>query len=329
MKKSGEEREFIREFPPLHQKKLTDCSLYPDLVALVRNGELFPAIRERVMDFYCGGHRAFRRGRDVYKSNDYFLSTSEQRKEGEKSRDLSFEKLPSRRDDFQEEITLEMILDRCRKKAEKDNPEALQLAKTFPFFSFAAVRQDKDAPILIDVEARFAPLEKGQSRINADMVDLVFLLPTTKELLFVEGKRRNDSRIRCKKGIPEVVNQVARYREQLTIRGSQILNAYSQASDAMEAVFGCTFPKPLKILKQVPILVVGDNDIGKDLQHNPNANDNWLEPELKESKDAKYRVWSKDGAILLDARSIFLDPKNKMEFLASGLTELADTIRRA
>ncbi len=202
------------------------------------------------------------------------------------------------------------------------------LAKTYPFFSFAADSKNKDFPILIDIEARFAPLDKEKTIYESDKIDLVFLFPQTRELLFVEGKRRTDSRIRSKAGKPEVVGQVDGYREQLEKRESEILDAYKNAKKIMEDVFGFSFPEPTTVLKQVPILVVEDNNSDKDLFATGRAHDAWLEDELGKTEKDSYRKWSKDGALLLDGRSIFLDPENRMGDLAAGLNELADTIRK-
>jgi len=314
MVSSESERKFKREFSPKHQENLKNCPLYPELVSLIRKGELFPAIREGCMDFYHCGHRALRRTQNTYISNHCFLHGS--RAEGKKSQDVSVQG---------KDAHLSSILGRCNGKGKG---EGLLLAKTYPFFSFAADSKNKDFPILIDIEARFAPLDKEKTIYESDKIDLVFLFPKTRELLFVEGKRRTDSRIRSKAGKPEVVGQVHDYRKQLEKRELEILKAYRNASEIMKAVFGFTFPEPTTVLKQVPILVVGDNNSDKDLLANDRAHDTWLEDELAETGNDSYRKWDKDGALLLDGRSLFLDPENRMCDLAAGLNELADTIRK-
>lgn len=314
MVSSGTERKFKREFSAKHQENLKKCPLYPELVSQIREGKLFPAIREGCMDFYHRGHRALRRTQNLYKSNYYFLHVS--RADGMKSQDVSV---------HGKDAHLSSILGRCK---EKGKGEGLLLAKTYPFFSFAADSKNKDFPILIDIEARFAPLDKEKTIYESDKIDLVFLFPQTRELLFVEGKRRTDSRIRSKAGKPEVVGQVDGYREQLEKRESEILDAYKNAKKIMEDVFGFSFPEPTTVLKQVPILVVEDNNSDKDLFATGRAHDAWLEDELGKTEKDSYRKWSKDGALLLDGRSIFLDPENRMGDLAAGLNELADTIRK-
>ena len=87
MVSSGTERKFKREFSAKHQENLKKCPLYPELVSQIREGKLFPAIREGCMDFYHRGHRALRRTQNLYKSNYYFLHVS--RADGMKSQDVS------------------------------------------------------------------------------------------------------------------------------------------------------------------------------------------------------------------------------------------------
>ena len=323
MSKTGLERIFQRKF--IHSQKLIESPHFEELKAMVCEGLVFPAIRENVMDFYHSGQRAFRRTRDKYYTNDFFLNG--RREPGEKSRDLSFSELPYI-NRYGDEITLSDILERCKGKAKKNSPEGFQLSKVFPYFSFACNTLKTNFPILVDVEARFSPLEDGQNRTNADMVDLVFLLPESKELLFIEGKRRNDKRIRSSTyELPDVVSQVSRYRDQLEKRKYQILAAYTQASSDMSKTFDFSFPEPKDVLPQVPILLVGDPDSDMAIEENSNANDTWLEPMLNETGKAKYHIWKKDDTWVLDGRVIFNDHTNRMTELAEGLIELAKKIR--
>jgi len=320
---TGVNRIFKRKY--LHSQKLIESPNFAELKDLVCEGQIFPAIRENVMDFYYSGQRAFRRTRDKYYTNDFFLNG--RREPGNKSRDLSFNELPYI-NSYGDEITLSDILKRCKGKARKGSPEGFQLSKLFPFYSFACNAIEKNIPLLVDVEARFSPLEHGQNRTKADMVDLVFLLPESKELLFIEGKRRNDSRIRSSSlKRPEVVTQVSRYRDQLEKRKEQILSAYTRASIDMKQTFGFSFPEPKDVLPQVPILVVGDDDSDMALEENPGAKDIWLEPMLKKPGKNKYHIWEKNNTWLIDARAIFNDPINRMRDFAEGLFELARKIR--
>lgn len=313
---SGIEREFKREFNDICQKNFAICALYPELLALVEKGDLFPAIREGAIDFYHKGQRALHRRQNSFTTNSHFIKPNQD--DGVKNRDISI-------DAGTTSLSSTKILERCREKAKKSSPEALLLSKIFPFLSFAVKHENKNFPILIDIEARFAPIATDKT----DKIDLVFLLPQTCELLFVEGKRRSDPRIRSssKAILPEVVGQVTGYCDQLIKREDQILKAYTDASNVMAKIFKYSFPAPTKILKKVPILVIGDNNPEKDSLVNVNAKDEWLECELAKTGSAKYRIWCKDGVLLIDARSIFLDLENGIGDLAAGLNELADKIR--
>ncbi|MFH0785746.1 MAG: hypothetical protein V2B20_27880 [Pseudomonadota bacterium] len=325
MSENGLQREFQRKF--IHYAKAKQWSQYEELKAKVREGVLFPAIRENTLDFYCGGQRALRRTRDTYKSNDWFLNGG-RRENGAGSKDISFRTFPHKNEN-NETVTLKDILDRCKTRAKVGNTEGYQLSKIFKYFSFASIHADRNSLILIDVEARFAPLDKRKSNNNFDMVDLVFLLPGKRELLFVEGKRRGDDRIRkCAGKYPEVRGQVQGYREQLEKRKNQILNAYKQASDAMDEIFGFTFIAPKSMLPDVPILVVGDSDDEKELRPRKHSNDKWLEPMLEDVPDNTCKIWQKDDVWLMDARAVFVDFPNGVRKFAQGLNELADKVRR-
>ncbi len=320
MSENGLLREFQRRF--IHHAKAKQWSQYEELRAKVRAGELFPSIRENILDFYCGGQRALRRTRDTYRSNDWFINDG-RRENGSQSKDLVF------RTFSKETATLEDILERCRMRAKAGSLEGYQLAKIFKYFSFASLHADRNSPILIDVEARFAPLDKGKSNNGSNMVDLVFLLPGKRELLFVEGKRRGDGRMRKSTGkYPEVRDQVQGYRDQLEKRENQILKAYKQASDDMDEIFGFTFIAPKSVLPEVPILVVGDSDDEKELRPRKNQNDKWLEPLLEETPGTTCKIWQKDDVWLMDARAVFIDFPSGVRQFTQGLNELADKVRR-
>lgn len=319
MSENGLLREFQRRF--IHHAKAKQWSQYEELKAKVRAGEVFPAIRENILDLYCGGQRALRRTRDTYRSNDWFINDG-RRENDSRSKDLAF------RTFSQETATLEDILERCKIRAKAGSPEGYQLAKIFKYFSFASLHADRNSPVLIDVEARFAPLDKGTSNNGANKVDLVFLLPGKRELLFVEGKRRGDSRIRKSAGkFPEVRDQALGYRDQLEKRKNQILKAYKQASDDMDEIFGFTFIAPKSVLPEVPILVVGDSDDEKELKPRKHANDSWLEPLLGEVTDKTCKIWQKDDVWLMDARAVFIDFSSGVRQFAQGLNQLADKVR--
>nr|WP_321514453.1 hypothetical protein [uncultured Pseudodesulfovibrio sp.] len=212
--------------------------------------------------------------------------------------------------------------------------EGYQLSKVFKPFSYAAA--ERTDLLLVDIEARFASLDKNGTERAADKIDLVFLLPKERRLLFVEGKRRKDNRIRCTKDSkgPKVVCQVGRYRQQLEERKDQILTAYGDVADTMGEIFGISFDKPIDIVPEVPILIVGDSDDSSVMNIAVRTNDVWLEPCL----DKGNGVWIKQSACpvgeseaaenvyLIDGRDAFLNYQNGMDDLAWLLTEAVKMI---
>ncbi|MDK9708288.1 MAG: hypothetical protein OEL83_14690 [Desulforhopalus sp.] len=329
MSQNVPEKQFARKFA--HHVKFKQCDTYEELKAKVRDGVLFPAIRENTLDFYCSGQRAVRRTRDTYKSNDWFVNRGK-RRPGAKSKDISFPTFPFK-NEYGEIVHLNAILDMCRARAQDGSLESYQLSKVYTYFSFASIHAVNNAPILLDVEARFASLgEAAKTNKDASMIDLVFLLPEKRELLFVEGKRRFDPRIRKSAGKkPEVVDQVLRYKEQLEARKNQIIQEYTLAAEVMDDLFGFTFITPKSVLPEVPILVVDDKATPAEgsTRQQP-SKDTWLEPELAASTDTPCKIWHKDGVWLMDARGVFMpqDFAGAARHFAQGLNALAEKIRR-
>lgn len=310
---TGLNHEFIRKYE--HITNVKSCTYFNDhLKDMVTNGEMFAAIRENTLDFYYIGRRAVRRTRNNYRINKFYTDGVPRKGSPETSfmpDDPGFE--------------YGTLLANCMLKA-KSAPEAKQISQLYEPYSFLSKHSDKNKPVLIDIEVRFASLRENANDKDNDRIDLVFFMPKKEALMFVEVKRRKDPRIRAENKNPDVVGQVVFYREQIEKRKEKIIEAYKNVAQTMNEIFGHSFPKPSNIIPSVPILVVDDpGEDTSDKQLYRKMRDTWLEPEL--ASLGNKQIWKKNDIHLIDGRKIFNEHENRMPELAKILEDISEEIQ--
>jgi hypothetical protein len=311
MVSSSSDADFIREYK--HIIDVKSCDYFKTyLKSMVNRGKMFAAIRENTLDFYYLGRRAVRRTKTKYRINKFYIEKEVNGGSSETS--LSSEEC------LQKHSTL---LGKCKEKAQKSGREAMQISKLYEQYSFLSRYSDKNKPVLIDIEVHFTAITSIK---KYDRIDLVFFMPKKNALMFVEVKRRKDSRIRASENMePEVIEQVKLYRNQIKERKENIIEAYKNVAKTMNEIFGCSFPEPTDVISDVPILVV--NDPGEDTTDKSpkrNVRDAWLEPKLASLGNDLF--WEKDEIHLIDGREIFNDC-GKMPELAKILEDISEKMQ--
>ena len=121
--------------------------------------------------------------------------------------------------------------------------------------------------VVLDLEASFGVEGEDEEKRKQDRIDLVLLDTVAKELLFVEAKLFSNGAIRAAAGTqPKIVGQIKRYRAQIAARKQQIIDAYGNFADVVNALFGLAVPRPEKVIDEVPLLIVdfdGDQKDGR------------------------------------------------------------------
>lgn len=311
---TGLDREFIRKYEHIEHAKA--CEYFnTHLKEMVTKGEMFAAIRENTLDFYHLGRRTVRRTKNKYTTNKFYIE--QEGTVGSAETSLSPDEC------LQKHSTL---LRKCEEKAKDSGREAWQISKLYKQYSFLSQHSDTDKPLLIDIEVRFASLCVNAKDAANDRIDLVFFMPKKNALMFVEVKRRKDSRIRAAENKePEVIEQVKLYRNQIKERKENIIEAYRNVAKTMNEIFGCSFPVPTDVIPDVPILIV--NDPGEDTTDKSpkrNVRDAWLEPKLASLGNDLF--WEKNGIHLIDGRDFFNDC-GKMPELAKILEDISEKMQ--
>jgi len=231
-------------------KALKKRSAFKMLESDILSGEVFPALRESVIDFYHMGARlcSFKGGNMIWHKN---------------------KPDPLSENDYGE-IKKECVCWSYRKNGtinERASLSALCRDKTFsPYMSSQA------SIILLDIEVGFPCLTSNGQVIQNVQVDLLFVDPNTGILYFIEAKEANDSRI---KTIPreneseealfdrlEVTDQIRKYDANLSSeeRTQEILKAYTNYLNIMEKIFGCQIQtKPLSLYPHPKLFVFGES----------------------------------------------------------------------
>lgn len=230
----------------------------------IRDGTVFPALRENEIHLYHEGGRILRiRPKSAYTHARYLDKC------GQKEISLGIMGV----DKYQE------IKNHCKdhNTAQKtEHKETWIVSRLFGRFSAWSKHRAPSQPRLIDIEVR---LRTGH-RVS-EMIDLL-LIDDDGQLTFVEVKRQYDPRIRTTTGDPEVVEQVEGYESALRQGKSDVLEACGQPARVLARAFEMEnpVPEPTRMFERVPILVCR-----RDTKH---GRDTWLKEHL--SLNAKGKI---------------------------------------
>ncbi|MBP90686.1 MAG: hypothetical protein CMJ64_28905 [Planctomycetaceae bacterium] len=224
---------------PLYAKCLA-----PDIA----NGNVFPAIRGRKIDFYCKGQKLCSFTGNVFQSNIAYLAAFEKRPTGEITEE-QFRSLKVCRS-FQDGY--KQIKTNLKLHKQPESGEVFKLCEKFSSF------KDRKPPVIsvIDIELS---LESQNTERSQDRIDVVLFHRTLQQLWFCEVKTLDNSEIWPRNGKVKVRDQISRYRDQLKRRQKKLLKSYQQYVRLMNKLCGVSLPEPKHIDIKVDLILFGFN----------------------------------------------------------------------
>ncbi|MEN6617251.1 MAG: hypothetical protein ABFD12_11890 [Syntrophorhabdus sp.] len=235
--------------------------LYDLLKNDIVSGNVFPAIRNRYIDFYYKGGRLFEYRQGEFKTHIKYASvlTLPKGKSTQANADGDENYLTAK--DFQ---NLQYISDFAGGyKRIKENcslysgDEAAGVASIYSQYSYAnkhkragGANNGRSNVVVLDIEIAF---DKGKDRI-----DVLLYNKAEKTLRFCEAKHYSNKELWSRPSIkPPVVNQLERYKAQITSKKEQILTAYRNYVNCVNTLFDLDLPLPQNVEDDVVLLIFG------------------------------------------------------------------------
>jgi hypothetical protein len=228
------------------------------IVADIKAGVVFAAIRKEEVHFYYGGARlcVYKTGRTPTTkgkmlTNNRYLGIED----GGKSRDVEI------KDGWFSTTKYRELKSNCSERRPGESELEL-VSQLFPVFSFCASALPAERARLLDIEIRFP----GASPTKAqDMIDCLFITPRG-VLVFVEVKRSSNAEARSTGEEPAVVEQLRRYKDQLTSDEAMIEHikqVYGNVNSTLRTMLGTgSQPKAITdVFRSVPLLIVGEKSM--------------------------------------------------------------------
>jgi len=204
--------------------------------------QAFLAVRNDRVDIYHKGGKLFGYDKNGFKTHVKYASViSSSNKDYLTEKELSAQRLIS---DF--EMNYLRIKENC---ANYSGVEALGVSDIYHRHSYLS---DSNV-VVLDIEVSLDAVEKERKQ---DRIDILLFNRSTKTLQFVEAKHFSNPDI-WSTDSPKVLGQIARYQEQINLRKSEILSAYSEYVQIINRVFGITLPEPIGIDPKPTLLIFG------------------------------------------------------------------------
>jgi hypothetical protein len=219
-----------------------DC-LLPDIL----NGSVFPAIRQRNIDFYYLGRKLCTYANGTFRTNIAYLAAFQNRPKGEVT-ESAFSRLLVCRS-FSDGYS--QIKSNIGLYTQPESREVSRLCKDHSCFK----RPHSRPIVVLDIELSLKAVDEGRSQ---DRIDLVLFHLNEKRLRFVEVKTFDNKEIWPNPdGDVKVVGQIARYKRQLERNHEELTRSYRQYVCLLPDLFGIRPPEPQAVDKDVDLLVTG------------------------------------------------------------------------
>ena len=254
---------FTRKFDNGFLIQLKNSSLFKDkLLPDIKNGDVFPAIRNERIDFYYKGGKLFSFSGDrkfttnmkyaIVPSFEYKTNDSEEKSYVTED-DLRLRKSLFLIDDFSKNY--EKIKTNCELYSQYS--EALGVSF---LYEYSFIKEEKNI-VLLDTEISFENIKEHKKK---DRIDILLYSRKGRELKFIEAKLYSNKELRAKKDkenkYPEIIDQIIRYNEQIKVRKDEILGAYNDYSVIMNELFDTKLDNPKGILPTTGLYIFGFDD---------------------------------------------------------------------
>lgn len=258
----AKEKKFKRFFDVTQQKKLIESALYKEkLLDDVQAGNIFPAFRNNTLDFYYKGGNAFKFKEGKFSTHiKYAAVLHGHNKPYINEAELKDAKLIM---DFM--TGYDGIKENCSLYS---GVEAAGVSKLFSKSSYALQKSNSGMPniVVLDIEVSLKALDEvgadsQDKQRTQDRIDLLLYNKEKRTLQFFEVKHFSNSEIWSEENtIPDVVDQVKRYNNQLLDKRDDILIAYKNYIKAARKLFNLSedqLPDPENVADEVILLVFG------------------------------------------------------------------------
>lgn len=247
-----QKRKFIRAMSAELRKKLAAEKLFKQLLLDIKAGEVFPAIRNEMIDFYHKGGRLFSYNKEGFKTHVKYASVYKEHPEAYIAEsDLgNLQQIQNFSDGY------ERIKENCSRYS---GVEAKGVSKIYESNSYALSSSQNASIVVLDIEVSFEALE--EERVQ-DRIDVLLFEKEKKTLIFCEAKHFSNSEIWAEKVENiRVLKQIRRYAAQIEDKKDQIITTYSDYVSVVNDLFQIALPVPEKICQTVPLVIFGfDSD---------------------------------------------------------------------
>ncbi|MBA2124014.1 hypothetical protein B9J78_03655 [bacterium Unc6] len=231
------------------KKKLIEEPLYKQLLPDIKdNGEVFPAIRNEVIDFYHYGGRLFSYDKEGFKTHVKYASAYKEYPEAYITELMlgNLKQIQSFTDGY------ERIKENCSLYS---GVEAQGVSKIYENHSFASSKTKNSSVVVLDIEVSFEAIEEDRLQ---DRIDILLFEKEKNRLIFCEVKHFSNSEIWAEKVENiKVVEQIRRYTDQIKDKEGQIIAAYNNYTKIVNDLFQISLPEPEKICPTVPLIIFG------------------------------------------------------------------------
>lgn len=213
--------------------------LYPDIL----NQEIFPGIRNNLIDFYYKGGRLFKYDNQGFQTHIKYAAVIEKdKKDYLTENELGNHKLAT---DFSKNYT--RIKENCANYA---GLEANGVSEVSSKHSY--VGREKGIVVLdIEVSLKSIDPEKKQDRI-----DILLYNADEKKLKFVEAKHYSNPEI-WSNNVAKVISQIEKYELQIKTKSNEIIAEYNKYIDFVNQIFNCKLPHADDLDEKVTLLIFG------------------------------------------------------------------------
>jgi len=238
---------FVRKLDPRKINSLRSEKLFRSKLQIDK--DVFPAIRNNIVDFYYKGGKLFEYSAGEFRTHYKYAILLEQIKQPEISEKF----------DSTIPLSIDFVADYQRIKNNCKTYSGIESAGVSEVYKKHSYRNVTDDIVVLDIEISFGALGKNKQ----DRIDLLLFNKTTQSLKFVEAKHFTNTELWSKKGRkPTVITkQIPRYQAQISFKSREIISEYQKYVQIVNSLFNLNLPLPLTVENEVVLFIFGyDSD---------------------------------------------------------------------
>ena len=239
---SKNKRNFKKEFKGFDFNKFKEEEIYQLLKEDIKNGKIFPALRDNRIDFYYEGGRIFQ-----YKSNRFSYNTDYFKYMGGKYTTINSENYMVDNNNFNLRSFYEDLKKGVRERFKNKNNEKTERQFLSKLYKYTYDSEESNT-VVLDIEIRF---NKG----NGKKCDLMLYNNQLQKLMLVEAKVVGNKEL-VSDTTPKVIDQVKEYSSWINEGVEIFTEQYSNYIEFMNSVFNKNFNTDVRdICKSAKLIV--------------------------------------------------------------------------